>query len=120
MRPWIAVAYSAPVAAATAVFIIYPIGQGSFSDGILCLIFAYFITLVQEQATLTNLKFKVLMSLKGTSKTCLDGENPTNQIFTIEEKESSSRVLFSSGQPRAKDYSTNHSSGSLHDLQHRK
>jgi len=29
MRPWIAVAYSAPVAAATAVFIIYPIGQGS-------------------------------------------------------------------------------------------
>jgi photosystem II P680 reaction center D1 protein len=32
MRPWIAVAYSAPVAAAT-VFIIYPIGQGSFSDG---------------------------------------------------------------------------------------
>jgi len=33
MRPWIAVAYSAPVAAATAVFIVYPIGQGSFSDG---------------------------------------------------------------------------------------
>ena len=33
MRPWIAVAYSAPVVAATAVFIIYPIGQGSFSDG---------------------------------------------------------------------------------------
>jgi hypothetical protein len=31
MRPWIAVAYSAPVAAATAVFLIYPIGQGSFS-----------------------------------------------------------------------------------------
>uniref|UniRef100_A0A0D3HG91 32 kDa thylakoid membrane protein n=1 Tax=Oryza barthii TaxID=65489 RepID=A0A0D3HG91_9ORYZ len=33
MRPWIAVAYSAPVAAATAVFLIYPIGQGSFFDG---------------------------------------------------------------------------------------
>ena len=33
MRPWIAVAYSAPVAAAMAVFLIYPIGQGSFSDG---------------------------------------------------------------------------------------
>ncbi|KAK3000294.1 hypothetical protein RJ639_020994 [Escallonia herrerae] len=33
MRPWIAVAYSAPVVAATAVFLIYPIGQGSFSDG---------------------------------------------------------------------------------------
>lgn len=34
MRPWIAVAYSAPVAAATAVFLVYPIGQGSFSDGL--------------------------------------------------------------------------------------
>ncbi|XBI71764.1 hypothetical protein VPH35_065893 [Triticum aestivum] len=33
MRPWIAVAYSAPVAAATAIFLIYPIGQGSFFDG---------------------------------------------------------------------------------------
>ncbi len=33
MRPWIAVAYSAPVVAASAVFIVYPIGQASFSDG---------------------------------------------------------------------------------------
>ncbi|MEC4812421.1 MAG: photosystem II q(b) protein [Scytonema sp. PMC 1069.18] len=35
MRPWIAVAFSAPVAAATAVLLIYPIGQGSFSDGMM-------------------------------------------------------------------------------------
>ncbi len=34
MRPWIAIAFSAPVAAATAVLLIYPIGQGSFSDGL--------------------------------------------------------------------------------------
>lgn len=33
-RPWIAVAFSAPVAAATAVLLVYPIGQGSFSDGL--------------------------------------------------------------------------------------
>ena len=33
MRPWICVAYSAPVAAAAAVFTVYPFGQGSFSDG---------------------------------------------------------------------------------------
>jgi photosystem II P680 reaction center D1 protein len=33
MRPWIFVAFSAPVVAATAVFIVYPIGQASFSDG---------------------------------------------------------------------------------------
>ena len=33
MRPWIFIAFYAPVAAATAVFVVYPIGQGSFSDG---------------------------------------------------------------------------------------
>ena len=33
MRPWIFVAFSAPVAATSAVFMVYPIGQGSFSDG---------------------------------------------------------------------------------------
>ncbi|KAL7568885.1 hypothetical protein ACA910_015533 [Epithemia clementina (nom. ined.)] len=33
MRPWIFTAFSAPVAAAAAVFLNYPIGQGSFSDG---------------------------------------------------------------------------------------
>jgi photosystem II P680 reaction center D1 protein len=35
MRPWIPVAFSAPVAAATAVLLVYPIGQGSFSDGMM-------------------------------------------------------------------------------------
>jgi hypothetical protein len=34
MRPWIAVAYSAPVAAATAVFLIYPIGQSQVVSAI--------------------------------------------------------------------------------------
>ena len=33
-RPWIAVAFSAPVSAATAVLLVYPIGQGSFSEGL--------------------------------------------------------------------------------------
>lgn len=33
MRPWIAIAFSAPVLAATSVFLVYPIGQGSFSEG---------------------------------------------------------------------------------------
>ncbi|MDZ8242375.1 MAG: Photosystem Q(B) protein 1 [Nostoc sp. ChiQUE01a] len=34
MRPWTAIAYSAPVIAATSVLLVYPIGQGSFSDGL--------------------------------------------------------------------------------------
>jgi photosystem II P680 reaction center D1 protein len=33
MRPWILIAFSGPVVAASAVFIFYPIGQASFSDG---------------------------------------------------------------------------------------
>ncbi|MBA0642314.1 hypothetical protein Goklo_026730, partial [Gossypium klotzschianum] len=33
MRPWIAVAYSTLIVTATTVFLIYPISQGSFSDG---------------------------------------------------------------------------------------
>lgn len=33
MRPWISLAFTAPVAAAISVLIIYPIGQGSFSEG---------------------------------------------------------------------------------------
>ena len=95
MRPWIAVAYSAPVAAATAVFIIYPIGQGSFSDGmplgkvIFCLTFVYSGIFIKERTTLINFNFKVLMSLKGILKTCLDGEHPINQVFTIKKEKTS-------------------------------
>lgn len=33
MRPWISLAFTAPVAACMSVFLIYPIGQGSFSVG---------------------------------------------------------------------------------------
>lgn len=33
MRPWVYLAFSAPIVATSAVFIVYPIGQGSFSDG---------------------------------------------------------------------------------------
>lgn len=33
MRPWVFAAFSAPAAAAAAVFVVYPIGQGSLSDG---------------------------------------------------------------------------------------
>ncbi|MCO5592993.1 hypothetical protein L7F22_046997 [Adiantum nelumboides] len=50
MRPWIAVAYSAPVAAAAAVFLIYPIGQGSFSDGMPLGIFGTFNFMIVFQA----------------------------------------------------------------------
>jgi hypothetical protein len=73
MRPWIAVAYSAPVAAATAVFIIYPIGQGSFSDGMPLgkLIAPLFYSFVKHYAN--NQVFR-----KGNEETRLNGESPTD------------------------------------------
>ncbi|WP_233222512.1 photosystem II q(b) protein [Chroococcidiopsis sp. CCALA 051] len=33
MRPWISLAFTAPVAASISVFLVYPVGQGSFSAG---------------------------------------------------------------------------------------
>ncbi|MEL6779519.1 MAG: photosystem II q(b) protein [Cyanobacteria bacterium J06597_16] len=33
MRPWISLAFTAPVAAAVSVLLVYPVGQGSFSSG---------------------------------------------------------------------------------------
>jgi photosystem II P680 reaction center D1 protein len=33
MRPWISLAFTAPVAACVSVFLVYPVGQGSFSEG---------------------------------------------------------------------------------------
>ncbi len=50
MRPWIVVAYSALVAATTAVFLIYPIGQGSFSDDMPIGIFGTFNFMIMFQA----------------------------------------------------------------------
>ncbi len=81
MRPWIAVAYSAPVAAATAVFIIYPIGQGSFSDGMpLGKVIA---------PTLSN---------KGL-ETCLNGGTPASQDVEIS-KSSQDNLVPNRIQPR--------------------
>ncbi|MBA0644678.1 hypothetical protein Goklo_028808 [Gossypium klotzschianum] len=42
MHLWIIVAYSIPVATATAIFLIYSSGQGSFSDGMTLGIFGTF------------------------------------------------------------------------------
>jgi photosystem II P680 reaction center D1 protein len=61
MRPWIAVAYSAPVAAASAVFLVYPIGQGSFSDGM----------------PLGNVILIALAITFSYPRTCLIGKHPT-------------------------------------------
>ena len=67
MRPWIAVAYSAPVVAATAVFIVYPIGQGSFSDGMPLGISgtSWFVRLRLSYTLATQLAFNALLEAFG-------------------------------------------------------
>ncbi len=67
MRPWIAVAYSAPVAAASAVFLVYPIGQGSFSDGMPLGISGTFNFMIVFQAEHKNIVFVKSGELLGSS-----------------------------------------------------
>lgn len=87
MRPWIAVAYSAPVAAATAVFIIYPIGQGSFSDGmplgkyfapLLLLAVTYVLDVMNSSFHFTNIRLanSSVVLRKKKSETRLNGKSP--------------------------------------------
>jgi Photosynthetic reaction centre protein/GIY-YIG catalytic domain len=80
MRPWIAVAYSAPVAAATAVFIIYPIGQGSFSDGMpLGKLFAPFLLILVAYLDIYDLN----MFRKEKLETRLNGKYPFYFILSF-------------------------------------
>jgi hypothetical protein len=85
MRPWIAVAYSAPVAAATAVFLIYPIGQGSFSDGMPLGISGTFNFMIVFQAEQTpkqtkNLLFKDFQKIGSWRETEIDRWNWSRTI----------------------------------------
>ncbi|MEO1095024.1 MAG: photosystem II q(b) protein [Cyanobacteria bacterium J06638_28] len=50
MRPWISLAFTAPVAAAVSVLLIYPIGQGSFASGMPLGIAGTFTFMLQFQA----------------------------------------------------------------------
>jgi photosystem II P680 reaction center D1 protein len=50
MRPWISLAFTAPVAAALAVFLIYPLGQGCFAAGMPLGISGTFTFMMQFQA----------------------------------------------------------------------
>ncbi|MGF1567449.1 MAG: photosystem II q(b) protein [Nodosilinea sp.] len=50
MRPWISLAFTAPVAAAVSVLLIYPVGQGSFSSGLPLGISGTFTFMLQFQA----------------------------------------------------------------------
>ena len=50
MRPWISLAFTAPVAASVSIFIVYPLGQGGFSAGMPLGIAGTFTFMMQFQA----------------------------------------------------------------------
>ncbi|MEL7224228.1 MAG: photosystem II q(b) protein [Cyanobacteria bacterium J06576_12] len=50
MRPWISLAFTAPVAATASVLLVYPVGQGSFSSGMPLGISGTFTFMMQFQA----------------------------------------------------------------------
>lgn len=50
MRPWISLAFTAPVAAAVSVLLVYPVGQGGFSSGMPLGISGTFTFMMQFQA----------------------------------------------------------------------
>lgn len=50
MRPWISLAFTAPVAATVSVLLVYPVGQGSFSSGMPLGISGTFTFMMQFQA----------------------------------------------------------------------
>jgi photosystem II P680 reaction center D1 protein len=103
-RPWIAVAFSAPVAAATAVFLIYPIGQGSFSEGMPLGISGtfYFMFSVQAAHNLVMHPFNmlgVLGALGGAFLSAMYGSLTSSAVYRNTTENESINNGYTLGQP---------------------
>ena len=106
MRPWIAVAFSAPWAAAMAVFLVYPLGQGSFSDGMPLGISGTFNFMLVLQAEHNVLMHPLHMlavagSFGGALLAALHGSLVTSTVIreTTEDESSNRGYLFGQHEP---------------------
>lgn len=114
LRPWIAVAFSAPVAAATAVLLVYPIGQGSFSEGLPLGIAGTFHFMLTFQADHNILMHPFHMIgvagvFGGALLSALHGSLVTSTLLRPSEDESSEKA-YKFGQPTVTyDYLAGHS-----------
>jgi photosystem II P680 reaction center D1 protein len=95
MRPWISLAFTAPVAAAISVLIIYPIGQGSFSAGMPLGISGTFNFMLQFQADHNILmsplhQMGVIGVLGGAFAGAMHGSLVTSTLIHANESESES------------------------------
>lgn len=105
-RPWIAVAFSAPVSAATAVFLVYPMGQGSFSEGLPLGISGTFHFMLAFQADHNILMHPLHMLgvagvFGGALMAVLHGSLVTSSLFrtTTEAESASLGYVFGQNQP---------------------
>ncbi|MEH1912299.1 MAG: photosystem II q(b) protein [Nostoc sp.] len=95
MRPWISLAFTAPVAAAISVFLIYPIGQGSFSAGMPLGISGTFNFMLQFQADHNILmsplhQLGVIGVLGGAMLSAMHGSLVTSTLIRTKESDSES------------------------------
>jgi photosystem II P680 reaction center D1 protein len=103
LRPWIAVAFSAPVAAATAVLLVYPIGQGSFSEGLPLGIAGTFHFMLAFQANHNILMHPFHMLgvagvFGGALLSALHGSLVTSTLFRATSEEESATTGYKFGQ----------------------
>lgn len=106
MRPWIAIAFSAPWSAAVAVLLIYPVGQGSFSEGMPLGIsgtFHYMLVLQAEHNVLMHPlhMLAVAGTLGGSLLAALHGSLVTSSLVreTTETESINRGYLFGQTQP---------------------
>jgi photosystem II P680 reaction center D1 protein len=103
MRGWIFVAFSAPVVAATAVFIVYPIGQGSFSDAMplgICGTFNFMLVFQAEHNILMH-PFHILGVagvFGGSLFSAMHGSLVTSSLLAETNKDVSLNVGYNFGQ----------------------
>ncbi len=95
MRPWISLAFTAPVAASVSVFLIYPIGQGSFSAGMPLGISGTFNFMLQFQADHNILmsplhQLGVIGVLGGAMLSAMHGSLVTSTLIRTNESDSES------------------------------
>ncbi|OUC14084.1 MAG: Photosystem Q(B) protein 1 [Alkalinema sp. CACIAM 70d] len=115
MRPWIAIAFSGPVAAATAVLLVYPIGQGSFSDGLPFGISGTFHFMLAFQADHNILMHPFHMLgvtgiFAGAILAALHGSLVTSSIVRQTSESESAAVGYRFGQPQVTyNYNASHS-----------
>jgi photosystem II P680 reaction center D1 protein len=105
-RPWIAVAFSAPAAAATAVLLVYPIGQGSFSDGLPLGIAGTFHFMLAFQADHNILMHPFHMLgvagiFGGALFSALHGSLVTSALFRSDDENASISTGYRLGQPQS-------------------